>query len=71
LAKRASLHRTEIGLLEKGERVCRIDALIRLRDGGGSAGGAARRDRLGSRTRDERSLHLQLKAILPVTEKNI
>ena len=30
LARRASLHRTEIGLLEKGERVCRIDTLIRL-----------------------------------------
>jgi transcriptional regulator with XRE-family HTH domain len=30
LAKRASLHRTEIGLLEKGERACRIDTLIRL-----------------------------------------
>ncbi|HEY1848608.1 MAG TPA: helix-turn-helix transcriptional regulator [Opitutaceae bacterium] len=30
LAKRASLHRTEIGLLEHGERVCRIDTLIRL-----------------------------------------
>ncbi|HEX4730521.1 MAG TPA: helix-turn-helix transcriptional regulator [Solirubrobacterales bacterium] len=30
LAKRASLHRTEIGLLEKGLRVCRIDTLIRL-----------------------------------------
>ncbi|OJU81157.1 MAG: hypothetical protein BGO11_16115 [Solirubrobacterales bacterium 70-9] len=30
LAKRASLHSTEIGLLEKGERVCRIDTLIRL-----------------------------------------
>jgi transcriptional regulator with XRE-family HTH domain len=30
LAKLASLHRTEIGLLEKGERVCRIDTLIRL-----------------------------------------
>jgi transcriptional regulator with XRE-family HTH domain len=30
LAKRASLHRTEIGLLEKGERVCRIDTLVRL-----------------------------------------
>lgn len=29
LAVRASLHRTEIGLLEKGERVCRIDTLIR------------------------------------------
>jgi transcriptional regulator with XRE-family HTH domain len=33
LAKRASLHRTEIGLLEKGERVCRIDTLIRLAGG--------------------------------------
>lgn len=30
LAVRASLHRTEIGLLEHGERVCRIDTLIRL-----------------------------------------
>lgn len=30
LGKRASLHRTEIGLLEKGRRVCRIDTLIRL-----------------------------------------
>jgi transcriptional regulator with XRE-family HTH domain len=30
LARRASLHRTEIGLLEKGIRVCRIDTLIRL-----------------------------------------
>lgn len=30
LAKRASLHRTEIGLLEKGQRVCRIDTLIQL-----------------------------------------
>jgi transcriptional regulator with XRE-family HTH domain len=30
LAKWAGLHRTEIGLLEKGERVCRIDTLIRL-----------------------------------------
>jgi transcriptional regulator with XRE-family HTH domain len=30
LGRRASLHRTEIGLLEKGDRVCRIDTLIRL-----------------------------------------
>lgn len=30
LAKRASLHRTAIGLLEHGERVCRIDTLIKL-----------------------------------------
>jgi transcriptional regulator with XRE-family HTH domain len=30
LASRASLHRTEIGLLEHGERVCRIDTLIQL-----------------------------------------
>jgi len=30
LGRRASLHRTEIGLLEKGERVCRIDTLVRL-----------------------------------------
>ena len=30
LAARASLHRTAIGLLEHGQRVCRIDTLIRL-----------------------------------------
>ena len=30
LAKRGSLHRTEIGLLERGGRACRIDTLIRL-----------------------------------------
>jgi transcriptional regulator with XRE-family HTH domain len=30
LAIRASLHRTEIGRLEGGERACRIDTLIRL-----------------------------------------
>jgi transcriptional regulator with XRE-family HTH domain len=30
LAFRASLHRTEVGLLEKGERVPRIDTLIQL-----------------------------------------
>jgi transcriptional regulator with XRE-family HTH domain len=30
LGSRAGLHRTEIGRLEHGERVCRIDTLIRL-----------------------------------------
>jgi transcriptional regulator with XRE-family HTH domain len=30
LAARASLHRTEIGRLEKGERLPRVDTLIRL-----------------------------------------
>jgi transcriptional regulator with XRE-family HTH domain len=30
LAVRASLHRTEVGKLERGERVCRSDTLIRL-----------------------------------------
>lgn len=30
LAIRASLHRTAVGLLERGERVPRIDTLIRL-----------------------------------------
>jgi transcriptional regulator with XRE-family HTH domain len=30
LAMPASLHRTEVGRLEAGERVCRIDTLIRL-----------------------------------------
>jgi transcriptional regulator with XRE-family HTH domain len=30
LATRASLHRTEIGRLEGGERICRIDTLVRL-----------------------------------------
>ncbi|HEY2479013.1 MAG TPA: helix-turn-helix domain-containing protein [Solirubrobacterales bacterium] len=32
LAHRASLHRTEVGRLETGERVPRIDTLIRLAD---------------------------------------
>jgi transcriptional regulator with XRE-family HTH domain len=32
LARRAGLHRTAIGLLEHGERVPRIDTLIRLAD---------------------------------------
>jgi transcriptional regulator with XRE-family HTH domain len=30
LAIRASLHRTEIGHIERGERVCRIDTLTKL-----------------------------------------
>jgi transcriptional regulator with XRE-family HTH domain len=32
LARRAGLHRTEIGRLEHGERVPRIDTLVRLAD---------------------------------------
>ncbi len=39
LAARASLHRTEIGLLEHGERVCRIDTLIQLAGAMGVAPG--------------------------------
>lgn len=30
LGKRASLHRTEVGLLERGARIPRIDTLIKL-----------------------------------------
>jgi transcriptional regulator with XRE-family HTH domain len=30
LAVRASLHRTAVGQLERGERVCRVDTLIKL-----------------------------------------
>ncbi|HXS46456.1 MAG TPA: helix-turn-helix transcriptional regulator [Solirubrobacterales bacterium] len=30
LALRASLHRTEIGLLERGERLPRVDTLVKL-----------------------------------------
>jgi hypothetical protein len=30
MVQRASLHRTEIGLLESGKRVCRVDTLIQL-----------------------------------------
>jgi hypothetical protein len=30
LGRRASLHRTEIGLLERGGRACRIDTLVRV-----------------------------------------
>jgi len=36
-ALRASLHRTEIGLLERGERVPRIDTLLRLAGAVGTA----------------------------------
>jgi DNA-binding XRE family transcriptional regulator len=32
LSERAGLHRTEVGLLERGERVPRIDTVIRLAD---------------------------------------
>ncbi|MBS1864003.1 MAG: helix-turn-helix transcriptional regulator [Actinobacteria bacterium] len=32
LTRRAGLHRTEIGLLERGERVPGIDTLVRLAD---------------------------------------
>jgi transcriptional regulator with XRE-family HTH domain len=39
LAARASLHRTEIGLLEHGERVCRVDTLIQLAGAMGIAPG--------------------------------
>lgn len=37
LAYRASLHRTEIGLLERGARLPRIDTLIKLSSGLGLA----------------------------------
>jgi transcriptional regulator with XRE-family HTH domain len=30
LAVRASLHRTAVGQIERGERVCRVDTLIKL-----------------------------------------
>jgi transcriptional regulator with XRE-family HTH domain len=30
LSVRASLHRTAVGQLERGERVCRVDTLIKL-----------------------------------------
>jgi transcriptional regulator with XRE-family HTH domain len=33
LAGLASLHRTEIGLIERGQRVVRVDTLIRLASG--------------------------------------
>jgi transcriptional regulator with XRE-family HTH domain len=33
LARLASLHRTEIGLIERGQRVVRVDTLIRLASG--------------------------------------
>jgi len=31
LAVMASLHRTAVGQIERGERVCRVDTLIKLR----------------------------------------
>jgi len=33
LARLSSLHRTEIGLIERGQRVVRVDTLIRLAGG--------------------------------------
>ena len=36
LAKLAGLHRTAIGMLERGERVPKIDTLIRLADSAGT-----------------------------------
>lgn len=33
LAVRASLHRTEVGLLERGERLPRVDTLVKLAGG--------------------------------------
>ena len=33
LARRAALHRTEIGLLERGLRVPRLDTIVKLADG--------------------------------------
>ena len=33
LARRASLHRTEIGLLERGLRVPRLDTIVKVADG--------------------------------------
>ncbi len=36
LAVRASLHRTEIGLLERGERLPRVDTLVKSRAACGS-----------------------------------
>jgi transcriptional regulator with XRE-family HTH domain len=32
MAFRASLHRTEVGLLERGGRIPRIDTMVKLRD---------------------------------------
>lgn len=32
LSFRASLHRTEVGLLERGGRIPRIDTMVKLRD---------------------------------------
>ena len=46
LGVRASLHRTEIGLLERGMRVARIDTLIKL---AGALGDPARRAARGHR----------------------
>jgi transcriptional regulator with XRE-family HTH domain len=37
LSFRASLHRTEVGLLERGGRIPRIDTLVKLRDALGAA----------------------------------
>jgi transcriptional regulator with XRE-family HTH domain len=70
LASRASLHRTEIGRLERGERVCRIDTLVRLAGAMAvPAWGAARRDRVGPRPRGRRKLRLRVQLDLTKTSE--
>lgn len=60
LAVRASLHRTAVGQLERGERVARVDTVIKL---AGSlrhpAGRTARRNGLGPRRNAHRAVHGQ------------
>lgn len=65
LARRVSLHRTEIGFLESGEGVCRIDTLIRLAGTVAIPPEELIEDRLGPQSRDRRSIQLRLQAIQP------
>lgn len=57
LPVRASLHRTAVGQLERGERVARVDTLLKLA-GALSIPPTARRAELGPRRHRDRNVQL-------------
>jgi transcriptional regulator with XRE-family HTH domain len=58
LAVRASLHRTAVGQLERGERVARVDTMVKLAGSlGVPPGDFARRDGLEPRRNAPRAVH--------------
>ena len=57
LAVRASLHRTAVGQLERGERVARVDTVVKLAGSLVFSLRTARRDGLGPRRNPARAVH--------------